>query len=532
MHGYLRVKICLYLKLHLDKKAIIDILVVPIDEKWTRKNEFDEFWNSVFTEKWITTDDTDGNFVGIRSTIEYDPRKNDYAIIRKQIKEWNSNIEESRVGRSQLFGADMNNYINAFFMDAQRDISDDLKNKKSYFGRTISKTEITQEKTDIIESQLNDINNEIIRSIPSLELTSVSLSKIGQTLGNEGSDIQIEPLARSLGDLHKGMDITLKDPNAAKFSISQHGMGTRSWVSFLTLEAYVKEYHNQVKKDDEDNYVMLTLEEPEAHLHPQGQRQLYSQIEEFHGQKVISTHSPNVVVQSELKNIIHFYKEDGITQVQRFLESEYEREEIRKIEREVIRTRGELLFSSGIILCEGITEEQALPVYFKEYFGVDPIFLGINIIGVDGQNYKTFLNLIKDFSIKWYIFSDGERDTIKGVKKAVRVISDEDITHLKNVIILDNGEDFEKHLINEGYSDHIIRAINNVECCEKELDENKTFFEKYVENTNNTKDRQPRRRKTDKPPCYICNQDIYEDIIEEDDGLLDDTKLLYKCRNE
>ena len=525
-------------KLALDKKAIIDILIVPINANGNREMDFDEFWNSVFTEKWITTDDTNGNFVGIRSIVEYNPKKNDYVVFRRQIKEWNLDIEQSNVGKPQLFGSDMNDYINSFFMDAQRDISDDLKSKKSYFCKTTSKTDITSEKTQKIEKQLSDINDEIIKSIPSLNQAAQNIAKVGKTLGNKGSDIRIEPLARSLGDLHKGMDITLKDGNAAKFSISQHGMGTRSWVSFLTLGAYVEEFHIEAEKDEADDYVMLTLEEPEAHLHPQAQRQLYSQIEDFRGQKVVSTHSPNVVAQSNLKDIIHFYKEDGITKVQRFFESEYEPEEIMKIKREVIKTRGELLFSSGIVLCEGITEEQALPIYFKEYFGVDPIFLGINIIGVDGQNYKTFLNLIKDFSIKWYIFSDGEREAIKGVRNAVAVIGDQDISELKNVVILDNGEDFEKYLIKNGYSEDIIRAVNEVEVVNGEsneeqsqtIDQNKkTFFEKYVEKIKDSNDKQPKRKKTNKPSCDKCGQDIYEDVVDKIEGLNEDQRLVYKC---
>ena len=525
-------------KLTTDKRAIIDILIVPINENGKREKVFNEFWISAFTEKWITTDATNGNYVGIRSIVEFDIKKSDYGITRKKIIEWNSDIEVSKVGKAQQFGSDMNNYINSFFMDAQRDISDDLKSKKSYFGKTTLKTDISPEKKQDIEKQLNDINDEIINSIPSLKQAAVNIAKIGKTLGNKGSDIQIEPLARSLGDLHKGMDITLKDGNAAKFSIAQHGMGTRSWISFLTLGAYVEEFHKEAKNDDADVYVMLTLEEPEAHLHPQAQRQLYSQIEDFRGQKVVSTHSPSVVAQSELKNLIHFYKENGITKVQRFLETEYEPEEIMRIRREVIKTRGELLFSSGIILCEGITEEQALPIYFKEYFGVDPVFLGINIIGVDGQNYKTFLNLIKNFGIKWYIFSDGEKEPIKGVKNAVKVMSDQDISELKNVIILDNGEDFEKYLVKSGYSEHIINAVNEVEEKENELAETqvegleqvkKTFFEKYSENAKESNDKHPKRRKTDKPPCNKCGQDIYEDVVEVIDGLDEAQKLVYKC---
>ena len=89
-------------KLSTDKRAIIDILIVPINENGKREREFNEFWNSAFTEKWITTDATNGNYVGIRSIVEYDIKKNDYGITRKQIKEWNSDIEESKVDRKSV----------------------------------------------------------------------------------------------------------------------------------------------------------------------------------------------------------------------------------------------------------------------------------------------------------------------------------------------------------------------------------------------------------------------------------------------
>jgi putative ATP-dependent endonuclease of OLD family len=275
------------------------------------------------------------------------------------------------------------------------------------------------------------------------------------------------------------MDIIFQDNNAAKFSISQHGMGTRSWISFLTFAAYVDWHTENVKKDDDEaeNFVILTMEEPEAHLHPQAQRHLYNQVQEFQGQKIISTHSPSVLAQASLENIIHFTKPDGKTSAKRFNSSTYTSEELNKIRREVINTRGELLFSNAIVLCEGITEEQALPVFFEEYFGTKPVFCGINIIGIGGQNYKIFLNLIKDFNIKWFIFSDGEERTVNTIRKAIEVLSDVTLETLSNIIILDEGTNYEKYLIKSGYCDDMIKAINAFE-------NNDDFFSNYAKSYN------------------------------------------------
>lgn len=504
-----------------DKTAIIDILLRPVNADYEYEYAFSDFWTSVFTEAWITTDETNGDFVGIRTTIQYDLHKNDYTIIRKPIIEWNSSIEETVVGKKKSLSIDMIDYLNSFYMDAHRDVSEDLRNKKSYFGRATSQTNLSDELVETIEKKLNDVNNEIVKNIPSLRQTADRMAAIGRTIGATTSSVEIEPLARKITDLHKGMDVIFCEGSTAKFSISQHGMGTRSWISFLTLGAYVDWYSENVKVEDADaeSYVMLTMEEPEAHLHPQAQRQLYSQILSFSGQKIISTHSPSIVAQANIEDILCFGKRNGRTTAFNFDVSIYKNEEIKRIQREVINTRGELFFSSGVVLCEGITEEQALPKYFHEYFGTEPIFCGINIIGIGGQNYKTFLNLIKNFEIDWFIFSDGEKSTISTVKKAVKVITNSELAQLNNVVILENEEDYERHLLASGYGDVMIEAINQ---CEEDIN----YFNDFKINKAQTTSG---RRRTNKPRCKTCDQEIYEDVFRDYNGMEGHIEAIYDC---
>lgn len=503
------------------KTSIIDILIRPTDYNGKVEKTFSDFWTGVFTEDWITTDETNGNFVGIRTIIQYDIRKDDYIIVKKPIQEWNASIDNSVVGAKKSFGSDMADSLTAFYMDAHRDAVEDIKNRKSFFGKATSQSDLSDELTSQLEDQLNHINTEIIQSIPALQQTNRRMSSIGRTMGSSNSTVEIEPLARKISDLHKGMDIVYKDGTAAKFSIAQHGMGTRSWISFLTLGAYVDWNNEKIRLDDEEaeNYIMLTMEEPEAHLHPQAQRQLYSEISKFNGQKMISTHSPSILAQANIGDVIHISKHEGVTSAKNFNIEQYNAEELKRIEREVINTRGELLFSNAVVLCEGVTEEQALPIFFREYFGIDPICCGINIIGIGGQNYKTFLNLIKDLDIPWFIFSDGEQSTIKTVKKAIGVETVDDLIAMSNIVILDNGNDYEKYLISEGYADTIISAINECE------DDNNCFANYLISNNHKSAG----RKKINEPICESCHQEIYKDIIRDydgDDGL---NSAIYDC---
>ena len=504
-----------------DKQSIIDIMIRPTNDNDETVQEFSDFWNGVFTEDWITVGDLFGNYVGIRTCIQFDKLRNDYIIIHKSILNWGNSLNSAIVSRRKAFTRDMNDYISAFYMDAQRDVVEDLRDRKSYFGRATSRIDLPVDKVLDIENRLNDANSQIVESIPALNQTASRIAFIAPTIGSLNSIVEIEPLARKISDLHKGMDIVFRDGEAAKLSVSQHGMGTRSWISFLTLGAYVDWEKNSMLEDDpeSESYIMLTMEEPEAHLHPQAQQKLYSQLCSFSGQKIISTHSTNIVAQAELENLIHFEKVNGKTNAIAFDSISFEQEEKNRIRRELISSRGELLFSRAIVLCEGITEEQSLPIFFKEYFGIEPVFCGVSIIGIGGQNYKTFLPLIKNFNIDWFIFSDGEKSTIKTVGNAVRKTFDKELHEFNNVIILDNNEDYEKHLINSGYENEIITAIG-------EYEGNSNFVNEYAKKRNNTV---LTRKKTDSPKCPTCKQDIYEDVLRDYSGLEGWKKAIYDC---
>jgi putative ATP-dependent endonuclease of OLD family len=199
-------------------------------------------------------------------------------------------------------------------------------------------------------------------------------------------------------------------------------------------------------------------------LHPQAQRALFRQISKMPGQRIISTHSPYICAQAEIAHMRHFSKLGEETIVCRIdlgtAPNRLTEEDLRKIDRQVMNTRGDMLFARALVFFEGETEEQALPDFAEEHWKRHPNDLGYSFIGVGGNgNYLPFLRLAESFKIPWFIFSDGESATITAVNAALAAIGQNLIPNNPRVIVLPDGKDFEAYIVNDSSRDSLIEAI-------------------------------------------------------------------------
>lgn len=433
-----------------DPRIIVDIEIVPVDN-----GTFSIDWAQIFGGEDIQFDSANNEFFAYRTIVDFSAKQTEAQIKRYVIKDWDSgNVDENQEVTANI------SKIPLFFIDAQRDLQEDLKYAQSYFGRLASQIEYDDDQKKELEQSLNDLNIESVNKSPVLTHLKTSLEELNKTVQTKGSGVEITPFPKKLRDLHKGLKVNFQDGGSETFSLEYHGMGTRSWASLLGYKAFVNWMKIKSDKENDLLHPILALEEPEAHLHPNAQRQVYSQLKGITGQKIISTHSPYITPLVGLNDLRVFYKEEDSSHVADLhnLVSSFSPREIYNLEVQIVRDRGELLFARLVILFEGATEAGALPVFAKSHWGIEAFEKGICFVSSNSDSYKIYVDLLEALKIPWVILSD--YDNIEVQRKINNIGTSLGVANITsdNRFILLNAS-IEKYLLDQGFRKHIEEAL-------------------------------------------------------------------------
>lgn len=447
-----------------EKRAseiIVDLRIVPVETDGNRALIFKEEWQTEFGDK-IQSEANRNQFLAIRTRSKQNLTKGGFEAVRATLDIWppfagwaTTKVKETKLGaRFQS--------LPFISMEAQRDIHQDLRDRSSFIGKILSSVEYDKNDILTLEALIKEVNGVAVNKSQELKSLKSHLDKLNQSIGGSGG-AEITPFPKKIRDLSKNFSVHFGETGTNSFSMEYHGMGTRSWASILTTKAFIDILTERHADESKPLFPILATEEPEAHLHPNAQKTLYRQLSDINGQLIMSTHSPYLAAMANLNQIRSLVKtEFGI--VAHKISHTMTNKDKKVIAREVLAKRGELLFAKCILLCEGVTEEQALPAMFKIYLETAPWDIGLSCVNVGGKkNYGPYLRMASSFGIPACILSDNDGNTKNDVEAQIQKLSQElQVLSQANrfgINYLNSGNDFEAEIIAHGLRDEIIDAL-------------------------------------------------------------------------
>lgn len=208
---------------------------------------------------------------------------------------------------------------------------------------------------------------------------------------------QIEEFsAQPIVKLSVGRDLIMKrvgQKDSSHFDLQGDGTKRRMMVAILQTSATIIKELSQAESRNEDpsstsvEYVPLKIwafDEPELHLHPGAQRDLYNSFRNFQSeggfQVICSTHSTTFVNNANLTSVHLISLNEDLETTEHVKD-----QNVDKIIRQSLGVKNSDIFYSNLtIVVEGATEQSAFPIIFQKLFGQDLASVGIVLIDGGG----------------------------------------------------------------------------------------------------------------------------------------------------
>lgn len=218
-----------------------------------------------------------------------------------------------------------------------------------------------------------------------------------------------------------------------RWEISNTSLGLANVIYLALLLLYVK----QQEENHRIAVMLLGVEEPEAHLHPQMQRQVFRDLLKRKHPLLVSTHSPNIASVAPLDSIV-MLKTQGNKSILKSMAGGvgFSAQQLEDVSRYLDVTRAEILFSRGVILVEGDSEKFIIPTTARLLNpSIELDNYGISVCSVSGTDFIPYVKLLQNFGIPYVVITDGDKKDTDGtnlgggIKRATDIlISSEVIT--------------------------------------------------------------------------------------------------------
>ena len=395
-----------------DAPPIVITLVFEERKKDEWPKEIDQI-----LEKTVQLLDDERRRISFRVSSKYEKATNDFSV------EWCFLDKDGNIlptAKNPKLVSDLQLLAPVFYLSAVRDATQHFNQKSPFWGSFTKNPKIDEAKRKEIEEQIEKINQSVLDGHQPFEVIKEKLAQVADFLPLGPPDlVSIEAIPARIFDMLSKTQVKLTARTGASLPIAQHGAGTQSLSILFLFEAFL---HSQLTEVYEKaTEPLLALEEPELHLHPSAIRSLWGTIEKFAGQKIIATHSGDLLAAVPLKSIRRLARKNGTSQIFYVKDSTLDPEEEQKVTYHVRSKRGALMFARCWLFVEGETEFILLPELAR-LMGKDFVLAGVCCVEFAQCRIDTLIKVADDLGIEWHALTDGDqagKDYAKTVKRMV-----------------------------------------------------------------------------------------------------------------
>lgn len=428
----------------------------PIEINFTFVESTEDEWPDAIVQgldKAVQIRDDNKQEIRFRICAAYDTTIKDFTL------EWSFldlNDVELPTAKNPRIVAELQQLNPAFFLAAVRDAGQHFQSRSPFWGSFTKNPQIDDATRVELEEQIEAINQSVLDSHTPFNEVKTQVAKIGDLVPLAAADlVSVEAIPARIFDMLSKTQVKLAAKSGAKLPITQHGAGTQSLSVLFLFEAFLNA--RLAEAYDTDSEPLLALEEPESHLHPSAVRSLWKVLSSIKGQKIIATHSGELLAAVPLSSIRRLARKSGKVEVFQVHPGTLTPSDERKIAYHVRAKRGNLLFAKSWLLVEGESEFWFLPEAAR-LLNFDFDFEGVCCVEFAQCDLPPLIKLARDLGIEWHVLVDGDQAG-QGYATKARAFLD-GVPEARRITVLPQ-KDIEHCLWDHGYSQVYTAAAGN-----------------------------------------------------------------------
>lgn len=330
--------------------------------------------------------------------------------------------------------------VSYFYLSALRDASKQFDARGRFWRPFLKSSTLNATEKGALEAALKEVNDRIVRSHAGFDAARDKLSALQDVVPLSGGDVvAIDAIPGRIFDMLSRTVVSLGASTGAWVPVDRHGEGTQSLAVLMLFGAFLDISGMES--------AIVALEEPEAHLHPTAIRSLWKLIEKLPGQKIISTHSGDLVSEVPVSHVRRFSRGPSGTVAHRMDVGSLSSDQIEQFNLHVRAHRGELLFARCWLLVEGDTESAILPELAR-LANLDLHRAGVRVVTYRHADVGTYLCAANALGVRWCVLTDNDSQGAPDRKKVLEHLNGASAT---DALFQMQERDIEEHLCVHGF---------------------------------------------------------------------------------